>query len=757
MGLPEVVDVARNYAVMVRIQGPDPKGLKMRKHAFHLYNSGKTTLSASGMLLPSSFVNGSVSEQIQGESKLQSIGGHVLVLTVASVIEPFVVQQDRSDISKLQDKPKLIPGAQIDILREGEIKLQNDLKESSKEGLNWLPAELLRVVDIPVSSAAVQSLIEGSSSSIEHGWEVGWSLAAYGNAHQSFTNTKRRQVEQISFPSQTPMVEVQSSLPSVIGTSTTRIALLRVPSNPYEDPPPLKVSPRSRRGDLLLAMGSPFGILSPSHFSNSISVGSIANSYPPSPLNKALLIADIRCLPGMEGSPVLGEHAELIGVLSRPLRQKATAAEIQMVIPWEAITSACGSLLQEEQQTGRKIHFNNGNLISVEKKSHSNNIRDGPTNDSQVHLLTGPVPPSLIEKAMTSICLITVDDGAWASGVLLNKKGLLLTNAHLLEPWRFGKTSANGSGYNTKSDVVFTTSNQSEHPGDEKFTVHRRNKYLLQKELKTPQFLVNNGQGSFRVNLANTSSRTIRVRLDFMDPWVWTNAEVVHVSRGPLDVALLQLQLVPDELCPITVDFMRPLPGSKAYILGHGLFGPRCDFLPSACVGAIAKVVEAKVPQLDQSCLGGHLPAMLETTAAVHPGGSGGAVVNSEGHMIALVTSNARHGGGTVIPHLNFSIPCAALKPIFKFAEDMQDLSPLEYLDKPDEQLSSVWALTPPLSSKQSPSLLHLPMLPRGDSNNDAKGSKFAKFIADQEAMLKSATQLGKVEGLSNKLVQSKL
>lgn len=29
---------------------------------------------------------------------------------------------------------------------------------------------------------------------------------------------------------------------------------------------------------------------------------------------------------------------------------------------------------------------------------------------------------------------------------------------------------------------------------------------------------------------------------------------------------------------------------------------------------------------------------MLETTAAVHPGGSGGAVVNLDGHMIGLVT-----------------------------------------------------------------------------------------------------------------------
>lgn len=30
--------------------------------------------------------------------------------------------------------------------------------------------------------------------------------------------------------------------------------------------------------------------------------------------------------------------------------------------------------------------------------------------------------------------------------------------------------------------------------------------------------------------------------------------------------------------------------------------------------------------------------AMLQTTAAVHPGGSGGAVVNGEGRMIGLVT-----------------------------------------------------------------------------------------------------------------------
>lgn len=66
------------------------------------------------------------------------------------------------------------------------------------------------------------------------------------------------------------------------------------------------------------------------------------------------------------------------------------------------------------------------------------------------------------------------------------------------------------------------------------------------------------------------------------------------------------------------------------------------DFFPSACLGVVAKVVKARRPLAHQSGdqeNGNELiPAMIETTAAVHPGGSGGAVVNSDGHMIGLVT-----------------------------------------------------------------------------------------------------------------------
>lgn len=34
---------------------------------------------------------------------------------------------------------------------------------------------------------------------------------------------------------------------------------------------------------------------------------------------------------GMEGGPVFGDHAHLIGILTRPLRQRAGGAEVQVV------------------------------------------------------------------------------------------------------------------------------------------------------------------------------------------------------------------------------------------------------------------------------------------------------------------------------------------------------------------------------------------------------------------------------------------
>ncbi|KAB2078037.1 hypothetical protein ES319_A06G133700v1 [Gossypium barbadense] len=113
MALPETADFARNFSVLVRVQGPDPKGLKMRNHAFHQYHSGKTTLSASGMLLPDTLYNTEVVKCIWDTDSGQNL---MLVMTVASLVEPFLTIQHRENLS--QGLPELIPGAQIDIMVE---------------------------------------------------------------------------------------------------------------------------------------------------------------------------------------------------------------------------------------------------------------------------------------------------------------------------------------------------------------------------------------------------------------------------------------------------------------------------------------------------------------------------------------------------------------------------------------------------------------------------------------------------------------
>ncbi|CAN1259663.1 Glyoxysomal processing protease, glyoxysomal [Linum perenne] len=706
MNLPETVDFVRSLAAMVRVRGLDPKGLKMRNHAFHHYNSGITSLSASAVLLPDAFYDANVASRI-----MYGGGGDgrrlALLLTVASVIEPFVSVQHRQ--SSYQGVPDLIQGACIEVMLEDKLELERSTEETVDRDCNWITAKLLRLVDVPASSSALQSLLKGYSGSPHHGWETGWSLASRDDVPQPYRESINSSVPESHLDTK------ESRNPIHMGRLATRIAVLGVPLH-LKNLPSIPNSPSTKRGDFLLAVGSPFGIISPVHFLNSISAGSISNHYPHYSHGTSLLMADIRCLPGMEGGPVFDKDGRFIGVLIRPLRQKSTGAEIQLVIPWEAIASACiDLLLKGPEMADKEVHINTGNLNDV----------------GYEHLHPYSPSPLPVENAMSSVCLITIDEGVWASGVLLNEQGLVLTNAHLLEPWRFGKTSLSGGQNETRSDIIPQRSTRED--------VYQKNKsrFLNSQAIVDP---------STMNHLSYKDHRTIRVRLNCVDPWIWCDAKVVYISTGPLDIALLQLDRVPGRLCPIRVDLLCPALGSKAYVIGHALFGPKCGLPPSVCSGVVSKIVKARAPSCCKSLHGkdSPIPAMLETTAAVHPGGSGGAIVNSEGQMIALVTSNARHGGRTVIPHLNFSIPCAVLDPIFEFAKDMRDTTILKQLDQPNEDLTSVWSLVPLPSTKPNPK----PTLPLPESlQKPGKGSKFAKFISERDTMWRkpSSTAAGTV------------
>ncbi|CAN8304032.1 unnamed protein product [Cochlearia groenlandica] len=689
MDLSKVVSFSRNFSVLVKVHGPDPKGLKMRRQAFHHYNCGNTTLSASGMLFPSNVLNGEVVSKLM----LEAGKDIALVLTVASVVEPFLTSRHRDSVS--QDHVELIPGARVEIMVEGQLN-------SEKEAPFWAPAQLLSLVDVPVSSGALQSLIETSSGSKDSGWDVGWSLVSADNGSHSSTKVSR--IEHYSKPS-TQLDEQLDA--SSMAKSATRMALLGVSLSLLAQPN-VNLASSSSKGDTFVALGSPFGIVSPVHFFNSVTTGSISNCYPSGSAKKSLMIADVRCLPGMEGAPVFDKNGHLIGILVRPIRQKNSGVEIQLVVPWGAITTACSHLLVKEPSNEGKASHLGSEVLNIKP-------------DATIHVQVA------VEKSMESICLITINDGVWASGVLLNEHGLILTNAHLLEPWRFGRGGVYGEREENglKPYII----------GAEEFSSTKCRFWEQEGQTKTPTDLYSYKQSFFHT----TGHKGIRVRLFHQGSWTWCPAKTVYICKEKLDVALLQLEHVPGKLQPITADFSSPLLGSSAHVVGHGLFGPRCGLSPSICSGVVAKVVYAKkrpyMPSVFQEST--EFPAMLETTAAVHPGGSGGAVVNSSGHMIGLVTSNARHGAGTVIPHLNFSIPCAVLAPIFKFAQDMDNMEILQTLDQPNEELSSIWALMPSLSPKLKTKTEHsLPkLLEDGNNNKQEKGSRFAKFIAESQDM----------------------
>lgn len=201
--------------------------------------------------------------------------------------------------------------------------------------------------------------------------------------------------------------------------------------------------------------------------------------------------------------------------------------------------------------------------------------------------------PSAVEQAVTSVVLITIGDGAWASGIILNKTGLILTNAHLLEPWRFGKTKLAQSPVRGMTSSVHEVTDGTHYCSLKCRQDSEINSSLCNNKTANCSFcsFSSSGNGSvvaesaLSVDVAQKNYQRIRVRLDHCQPRSWHTARPIYVSQGPLDIALLQLESPPQGLCPIIPEKECPIPGSAAVVLGHGLFGPRSGtlFLKAQC------------------------------------------------------------------------------------------------------------------------------------------------------------------------------
>uniref|UniRef100_A0A452ZFW5 Uncharacterized protein n=1 Tax=Aegilops tauschii subsp. strangulata TaxID=200361 RepID=A0A452ZFW5_AEGTS len=88
--------LAKRHAPVRFLQ--DPKAVKMRRHAFHLHQSGSTTLSASAVLLPP----GALADPPPLLARICASHGHAggVALTAASLVEAFLVAEQRDSPSE---------------------------------------------------------------------------------------------------------------------------------------------------------------------------------------------------------------------------------------------------------------------------------------------------------------------------------------------------------------------------------------------------------------------------------------------------------------------------------------------------------------------------------------------------------------------------------------------------------------------------------------------------------------------------------
>jgi peroxisomal leader peptide-processing protease len=112
------------------------------------------------------------------------------------------------------------------------------------------------------------------------------------------------------------------------------------------------------------------------------------------------------------------------------------------------------------------------------------------------------------------------------------------------------------------------------------------------------------------------------------------------------------------------------------------------------------------------------VPSLLQTSAQVHQGNSGGLLLNERGEFLGMITSNARHTENEksiLIPSLNFSIPIHLMNgPIRNFLQDGKSKH-LNEFNKPNRNLRNLWEFR--------------------DQDLIGKDSKFLKFLDKIENM----------------------
>lgn len=261
----------------------------------------------------------------------------------------------------------------------------------------------------------------------------------------------------------------------------------------------------------------------------------------------------------------------------------------------------------------------------------------------------GPSTAKAVAIGTKSLVRVRVGD-SWGSGIVVSKHGHVVTCAHLVLPFTAMDTDTNL----LRLSPYFSNKIYIEHMDE------------------------NNG-----VN--------------------WKcEADLVHCSNGTVDCAFLRLKestmnpvqawdkLCPSILCKDFEDEMLVL-GQNVVSLGYAIFEPKSDFPALASSGNLCRVVNGEHAP--------YQPIMLQSSACVFRGQSGGMLLDLEGRCLGMLTSNAKHADGNIIPVINFILPWVAMEPALGSILVDQELNyesvteACRSLDVKDKALEQLWRL----------------------------------------------------------------
>ena len=623
---------------LVRVSGNDPNNDKTTDRSFYTTVGEQTSLSSSGI----HFFQRNTTNNIHSNKATPSTSFGVnsdIVLTVASVLVPFL----SPSVASRSSKSSTIRSSWSFPLLERNATVSIGL-ESNGNTPTWHRAKLVALFDVGPADR-VSSILTGNKSSPSRQNSVSFATLAV----LQLIDYKRK--------SDIPMLSQY--------TNKTM-------------PPRTKNS--LERGDAIDIISSPFGLVSPAVFRNTLSTGVVSNvvyshfnknrisssssssSSSTSPSNRnitkepVLLLTDTQIFPGSEGGAVVshGErHPTLHGIVASPLqRADGTFVELAAVIPANVFLQRLGFDIKSNK-SNRSNRSSKSNMRNMSKKNNHNHNHNNHNNRSLSSRM--PSIASSMSSSMSSIPSIpTIPPisfplhfpsplpspvSSWPNSTTLHQS--IARGTRSLVCIRAG--AAWGSGIlMSKQGHIITCA------------------HLIKPVLSTTGATTTTSTTS-RNNYRLTTRQKISVRVDAEMEHTqarqakWHSASVLFCSFGALDMACIQLdsKTIPKESLPIEIESDIPYQGASAVVIGHALFDPTSSLSSTVSVGSVAKVT----PFLYQ-------PMILQTSASVFRGDSGGMIVSGKtGKLLGMITSNARQADSGIIPKLNFSISSSLLSP----------------------------------------------------------------------------------------------